>query len=95
MGKIGLSVSGCIADILRDIVRERDVLAIVAGTCVRDGDWSYVIENYTRYDWDGNPEGEAILRRLLDSGRIVQPRVNGQKPAATYNGRWLDVEYSW
>ena len=98
--KIGLSVSLCIADILRGRVQEDDVYAIVAGTCVRDGDWSSVLRSYGRDYWmlaafDGYNKGAAVFRRLLDSGRIVQPRVNDQAPPTLTNGIWLDVPSAW
>ncbi len=92
MKYIGLSLSLCIKDILDRLVKEDDVYALVTGIEVRDNDWTWLIDYYGRHYWGNNPEAAAILYRLINSGRIVQPRVNGQVPPTLTNGHWLTLE---
>lgn len=92
--KIGLSLSFCVQDILDGKVAEQDVLCIVSGTkAATQEDWAKLLQGYEIY-WHKNV-GEAynIAVRLRESGRIVQPRLNGQEPPniAASLGHWLDL----
>ena len=73
---IGLSISFCIGDILRGVVAESDCHAIVAGTnCHSIDQWNDLIEHYRTCYWSVDPNrGERILWRLINAGRIIQPR---------------------
>jgi hypothetical protein len=66
---IGLSLSLCVADILRGRVKEEDVTFIVAGCAIHESDpehLEYVLSSYAGNYWYPNPEeGKAIARRLL------------------------------
>ena len=87
---IGLSVSLCIADIVNGRIDEADVEFIVAGTkCERPEHWEDVIDAYRQQWWSRHPaRAEAILRRFLEEGRIIQPRVIGKRPPKSDRGHW-------
>ena len=76
--RTGLSLSFCIKHILSGKVPEGSVDKILSGTsCRSDDDWEELIELYRDVYWRKDPdEGEAILRRLLEAGKIEQPRIN-------------------
>jgi len=88
---IGLSVSLCIKDIIRGKVALEYVEKIVAGTrCESAEDWDKVIKNYRDLYWRKDPDrAEAILRQLLQEGKVEQPRVQGCVAHNIAAGRWL------
>lgn len=92
---IGLSVSGCVRDIAQGDVSIFDVEKIIAGTRVMDGDWSGVIEAYTKhYRW--GEEEVDVLNWLLDNDMIEQPRAKDDHHfpniAPSSGGRWVESE---
>ncbi len=78
--KVGLSVSFCIAAIIRGEVPENRLKLLVAGTrCPDMAAWENVIKTYRETYWRENPdEGERIIRTLLRKGRVIQPRVDAE-----------------
>jgi len=91
--KIGLSVSFCIADMIRGKVAEEEVKEIIAGTTAKTSEeWDGVIEQYKKSYWQDNPEmGEEICRRFLDAGKISQPMLEG-KDHNIADGYWLEAD---
>lgn len=77
---IGLSLSGCVNDIINGKVALEDVQFISSGTkCSEPEHWESVIDSYRTYFWRKNPaEGERIARLLISSGLIIQPRLEGR-----------------
>ena len=77
MGKVGLSVSRCIADIISGTVKEEDVEKIIGSTAAKTiAQWEEVISEYKELYWHDDPEeGGAILLRLLEKEKIEQPRL--------------------
>lgn len=90
--KIGLSVSFCIADIIKGKVKEKDVEKIIGSTAARnDAEWEGIISDYKETYWKDDPEkGEAILRRLLKAGKIEQPRLQGKPAHNIASGHWQE-----
>ena len=88
-GKIGLSLSRCVGDIVEGKINIEDVEKIITGACwTNDAEWEDTIQLYKQNDWcwsyigqDGrkmaaNPdEAEKIARQLLAEGKIEQPRL--------------------
>jgi len=92
MKKVGLSISFCIADIIRGEVKEKDVEKIIASTAVvTNADWEGIISRYKKIYWSDDPEkGEAIFRRLLREGKIEQPRLQGKPAHSIATGHWQE-----
>jgi hypothetical protein len=96
---IGISVSGCIRDIVAGQVKIEEVERIIAGTsCGNQAAWDCVIRDYRKSYWRENPdEGERILWQLIAEGKILQPRLenkNRYPMLQTANGRrcWVNTE---
>ena len=83
--RIGTSVSFCIRDIIFGSVREDEIEKIIGATSAPDREgWGQVIEHYKDHYWHHDPEeGEAIALRLLDAGKILQPKLDGMRPPAS------------
>lgn len=93
---IGLSVSGCIADICSGTVRLGDVEKIIARTCCRTPEnWDEVIGRYRTFAWTSFPdEAERVIRQLLAANKVQQPRLK-RKPTpstSTVHGNWVTSE---
>jgi hypothetical protein len=84
--RIGTSLSLCIAQILEGYVKEEDVEKIITNTKANSNDeWEILISDYCDQYWRINEEeARAIFYRLLQAGKIEQPRLNGGSP------RWND-----
>tara|TARA_Y100000310_G_scaffold281216_1_gene301549 strand:- start:451 stop:720 length:270 start_codon:yes stop_codon:yes gene_type:complete len=87
---IGLSISLCVAAILKGEIAEVDVEQIIGRTAARtEEDWQGVIASYREKHWSQNPDaGEAILRHLLRVGKIQQPRLEGKEAPSIADGIW-------
>lgn len=74
---IGLSLSLCVIDIMKGLVQEEEVGKIIAGTAADTPEaWEKVLQDYSKIYWRKSPEqGEAIARRLIEAGKIEQPRI--------------------
>jgi hypothetical protein len=94
--KYGRSFSLCIMDILEGKVKESEVGFLVVSTRIRnDQEYNQCVNLYSETYWKTNPkEGKAIARRLWDSGKIVQPRLeNNNVCQALYDfGVWTDSD---
>lgn len=92
--KIGLSISFCVRDIAWGQVQLDQVAKIVAGTnCECDAHWDELIARYKDIYWRGHEsQCEQILRDLLASGRIEQPRVVSKRCPCISQGHWVDDE---
>ena len=92
---IGLSLSFCVSDICRGIVKESDVVKIVTATKFATPDQlDEVIGHYQGVFWADYPaEAEALTRKLLEEGKIDQPRLR-HLPTCTGIGssRWMTEE---
>ncbi len=91
--KVGLSLSFCVGDILRGKIKEEEVKEIITGTNASPEQWDELMKNYKESYWRENPEeGEAIARRLLDAGKIRQPRQEGKAAHNIAAGHWIEAE---
>lgn len=90
MGKTGLSVSFCIAYVIRGKISEDDIAEIIAGTrCETPENWDEVIKVYRETYWRDDPDsGKAVIRRLLADGKVSQPRVAGEEAPNIAGGHW-------
>lgn len=87
---IGLSLSFCVADIVRGKVQLENVNKIIAGTCAEPTEWENLLTDYKRIYWDFNPdECERVARKLMDENKIEQPRLNGKNAPNIAEGHWL------
>lgn len=88
---IGLSLSGCVKDILKGRIKEENVVCIISGTWIQSEDYlNKVIEKYTESYWIGHPdEAPALARRLFFSGKLIQPKVFKLEPIHTPRGHWV------
>ena len=99
-GLIGLSLSLCISDILRGKVRESQVKEIITSTKAEDREeFEKLLESYKINCWSGiagkktdSEEGAAIARRLYESGKIRQPRLDGEATLNISQGHWLEAK---
>ncbi len=87
---VGLSVSMCVAAILRGEVKEEEVEFVIGGTAAATPEhWEGVIGQYRATYWRENPDkGEEILRRLLAAGKVDQPRLRGGPSPDLSRGIW-------
>lgn len=89
---IGLSLSGCITDLILNRIKIEQVACIVTGTSARNGDeWEKIFKTYAEYSWHSDP-ARAIhyARYLKDKGLLIQPRLLCN--TCSYNiaeGYWL------
>ena len=92
--KVGLSLSFCIADILRGNVAEIEVKEIISGTKAADEkSFNDVVEIYKGSYWHINPEeGEAIAKRLYAAGKIKQPRLEKEVDHNISDGHWIEPD---
>lgn len=96
--KVGLSLSFCVRDIIEKRVALDEIKFISAGTkAPTPEDWQEVLETYKRIYWHKDPEeAETYFWRLLNTGRIIQPRLEGLKPCSMHGGRemshWIEEE---
>lgn len=100
--KIGLSFSRCVRDIAEGVVDINDVLVIISRTDFdprNDEHWAsiwegYLYGGYSYPEWAGNEDKEETFRaisiKLLETGRLHQPRQFGHRPVHRM-GVWLDV----
>jgi len=94
MKLIGLSLSFCIADIIKGKVDENDVVCIVAATSAqcRSCDLDKVIETYRATYWESDPDrAENITRRWFNMGKIHQPLLMGKEHPGVADGWWKEI----
>ena len=91
--KVGLSLSFCVKDILRGNVQEEEVKQVISATKAETPkDWDKLITRYKKIYWDEDSDrAEAIARRLLNAGKIRQPRTEGKESHNISGGHWLDA----
>ena len=87
--KIGMSLSFCVADIARGLVKEEEVLRIIASTCAKD--LEIVLEQYQTIYWNDLPGALDIARRLISEGKVDQPRLENRMGFNIANGHWAEV----
>lgn len=90
---IGLSLSGCILDILNGSVDIRNVHKIIASTRATPNsvDWSWLIDDYCRTDW--NRFDRTAIDSVLAALVIEQPRLtNKSHYPLIADGRWAEHE---
>jgi len=99
---IGLSLSLCVADIIRGKERESDVSKIIASTWVETpADMDKLMAEYRQTYWSENPDlGEEIARRLFEEGKVEQPRkltnTHGYIPhPGIANGHWKNRRWAF
>ena len=89
--KIGLSLSNCVRDLLDGKINIEDVQCIIAGTCIKDGNWNDLVKIYSESYWYKYMEKDiwAVMEQLIPI--IYQPRLV-EKPAPNISkGYWIDL----
>ena len=88
---IGLSLSSCVRDILVGHVKLEQVEKIIAGTtAVTDEDWDRLTAAYAKSFWSSDPtRAREIVRELVISGRVEQPRLSGEACYSISQGYWV------
>jgi hypothetical protein len=90
---IGTSFSFCVRDILNGNVDVEDVKRIYTNTkCPSPSDWEYVLEKYMEWYWGSKPEALAIAGRLLNSGKVYQPRLESPSRYVYSSNLWVESE---
>ena len=90
---IGLSLSFCIQDMIKDTIRYSSVKCIVSGTKImNEGDLEQILDRYCEVYWKDNPiAARNMLFALWREGKIIQPRVLGLKPLNISAGHWYEL----
>jgi len=88
---IGLSLSFCVADIVRGIVQLQEVDKIITATAAESpAEWFQLLAQYRDMYWDFNPdECEGVVHTLMKAGKIEQPRLEGKQAHSIADGHWL------
>lgn len=100
--KLGLSLSGCVRDIVCGKVSIGDVLVVMANTNfdpTDDEDWQEIWDSYRDHEWQDHQHlGEANFREIAESlwrsGRIHQwRRFTNERPPGRYvsPNPWMEV----
>lgn len=106
--KIGTSLGKCVRSILAGEVKEEDVLFIVSNTMAPDLDRLLTVISQYYYEYSGSwrrPEydlseysledAQALAQRLLESGKLHQPRcvagTNIHGNAHALQDTWYDI----
>jgi hypothetical protein len=94
---IGLSVSKCIADIMRKEINPEDVLLIIGRTHVNPEQFDSLIIDYSLspldpwYDFDAGSVKELLIDFYM-RGKLHQPRQFGAHPRQAMQGEhWMRV----
>ena len=90
---IGLSLSFCVTDIINGLVDRNNVIYIISGTRIRNGnEFSRLLDNYSQFYWQDNPElGREIATDFYNQGMLLQPRLVGGEPPEVFDGHWAKV----
>jgi (2Fe-2S) ferredoxin len=91
---IGLSLSFCVKDILAGKVSIDAVKAIISGTLIQsEKELQGLLSAYSETYWrDFSDEAaEEIVRKLIISGKFIQPRVFNIKPPNIHKGYWVSA----
>lgn len=91
---IGLSLSLCVAEMVRNNISDKDIIKIVANTNAPDKKtFEEVLKEYTKVYWVEFPrKAKALARRLYKGGKIEQPRTEGKPTHTIVNGKWVESE---
>jgi hypothetical protein len=80
---VGLSLSFCIADLIKGDRKYEDVSYLVTATrCSTEEEWEQVISSYSRSytEWRKNPNhARRLVMRLREEGKVFQPRLCGKE----------------
>lgn len=96
--QIGLSLSFCVLDIAFGKKKECDVTKIVAGTrASTPEEWEEVLSQYADTYWQSRGcdpiAAVAIARRLVDEGKVEQPRLlDSQRYPVIRGNHWVSSE---
>jgi hypothetical protein len=94
---IGTSFSRCVKSILDGEIDIDEVDYIIARTkAANPSDWEQVFETYMKICWNNNPEALSIASRLINTSRVIQPRLN-KKPTPCGTKFWVKTldEIEW
>jgi len=75
-------------------VREDEVKEIISNTAAKTWkEWNMLINSYKNTYWHNNSEeGEAIARRLINAGKVSQPRTEGKGTHNISTGHWAEID---
>lgn len=87
----------CIGDVIAGQVSEAEIHGIVAATAAETPeDIDKLMADYKEFYWRDNPDmGEDLARRMLEDGRVYQPRLEGKPAPSPVPLRWLGVVENW
>ena len=90
----GLSLYGCVYDVLNGKIREEQIAKIFAETCARtEYEFQEIINRYKRFYWSNDQAGEEIAWRFWRNNLIEQPRLTGNNNGPDSSlGRWIAEE---
>ena len=97
IGPIGLSLSFCVRDIVREKIEVEEIRFIISGCLIRsDKDFEDIIKTYMNAYWNNDPKCERVARALYGEGKVYSPRLNGNPAPNIAGGRiWADFcEYN-
>lgn len=91
-GLIGLSLSFCIGEMVRNHIRESDVAKIVSATCAYTREeFVEVCDQYAECYWKDFPEeAKSLALFMYDNGRVEQPRLYNGVCYSIADGHWID-----
>lgn len=92
--EVGLSLSFCVADIMRGQVPIETVKLVLSGTNARNKtEWARVFDRCKRVYWSEDPaKGEQIARELIRTGRVRQPQLTGKPSHSIKEGHWIKAK---
>ena len=91
--RIGLSLSYCIAEIIKDKVSIDDVAVIITNTrAVNREEFVKLCKQYKNTYWWHSPDlAENIALLLYNRGKIIQPRVDDPDYAHQADSIWIEL----
>ena len=91
-GKIGLSLSMCISEMVRENIDYSKVEKIISGTSAHDKqEFLDILEHYGKTCWKGFEQKATILAwRFWQDGKIEQPRLTTGAYYSIADGKWTD-----
>lgn len=102
---VGLSLSYCVRDIADGLMPlERVALVVSATNAPTPARLKRVLDHYEETYWVENPKkAREIAERLMEEGKVLQPRAEGKEGPNVARGHWvtgerfkeLNREYGW
>ena len=90
----GLDLAECVFDIYDKFIKLDEISEIYSDTeCLSKSDWDKIIGKYQATHWGRFPQTAAmIMNRLIETNKIVQPKLMGVDVPDTTNGYWVELD---